>query len=123
MLPKKLALALAAAFLLASCAAPVPEPDVGAESGAKHAWLLKFHTPESARAEFPECMANVSPEALATKHFVELRYRYVRRMRRILAELPDGAEAQVGDRLALLPRDCSSGKISLVLRVLAPAQS
>ncbi|MET3135263.1 hypothetical protein AAKU55_005571 [Oxalobacteraceae bacterium GrIS 1.11] len=114
----KLCAALLAAVTLNACA---PAPKVAWESGARKAWIVKSYTPDTPREQLPACLAALPPHDLATHHYVQVRYRHVRRMHVTAAELPDSVQAVDGDEVELWPEDCSIGAVSRITKLLPAA--
>lgn len=107
------------ALSLASCST-VPAA-VDWQHGAKHGWVSQMYSSATPKQTIPACLSSFSPTELDQRHFARISYRNARRMLVEVGELPEGAVAQIDDRVELWPADCDQGKLSRITRVMAQA--
>ena len=104
-----------------ACAPLPPEHTVDWRNGAKRGWVSSVYAADAPRDTLPRCLAELPPEQLAQHRYVRIDYRHSRRMLTEVAPLPDGQEAQPGQRVELWPQDCDQGKLSRISRILPAA--
>jgi hypothetical protein len=105
------------ACLLASCAQTPPER-VQLQGTTKRAWVVERYVVNAASGDLPQCLATLSTPDIAARHFVKVMFKHSRRMLVAIAEVPDSLQARTGDEVEVSLRDCSSGGISQVSRIL-----
>ena len=121
---KKLSISLiCVVLLLTSCASNSIDSAVDWQNGAKRGWIVNFYVPETPGNNLPECLAMLTKQELASRHFVTVKYHHVRQMFYTIAELPATMQANVNDQVELWPKDCSRGEISRVSRVIVASIS
>jgi hypothetical protein len=94
---------------------------IASSTRPKHGWISGFYTADTPRSELPKCLAELPAEQLLSHRFAKIDYRHVRRMLVEVAELPEIVGEQpvrIGDRVELIPQDCTGGLLSHITRIM-----
>jgi len=104
------------ALLMTSCATTSPDLAVDSQHGAKLGWIVNFYIPDPSGMNLPDCLAKLTKQEIASKHFATVKYHHVRQMYTTIAELPATMPANINDEVEFWPGDCSLGKIARISR-------
>ena len=108
-------------FLLSGCASlqhPVP---VDWEHGAKRGTVTRTFDATTPADLLPACLKSLPPTELAAHRYVEVEAMHRRHAYRDAGALPDGMTANPGDAVEIYPKNCASGSLSSITRLLPPA--
>ena len=118
----KLAWFFAATVLLAACATRHPVPQADWDQGAREGKISRdFALPDS--GPLPACLAQMTPDARAGHHFVQVRYQQARHVHFVVAELPATLDAGIGAQVEVWPADCTAGQVGRITQLFSPGRS
>ena len=117
-MPRQIPAVFLFTFVLGGCAAPGNPVAVDWQHGAKRGTIAQAFDASTPAEGLPACLRKLTPAQFAAHRYVDIEHKHRRHMFHDIGELPPGVDAKPGDDVEFYPKDCDTGAMSVISRVL-----